>query len=111
MKVAIIGGKVTPQNYQKVDKKINELIEEKGIYLFYILCGLRSKNEKLEPTLGSLWAYNNGAPVRWILQPTAASIIKAADYIIFLYDGQDTAVRKLIMQYKMTGKHGSVIYI
>ena len=110
MKIAIIGGELTPENYQKVDKKLNELIEDKGIYLFYMLCGFRSKNQIPEPTLGSIWAKNNGAPIQWIFDPTPAKLINAADYIIFLYDGNNF-IRQLIMQYKQTGKHGSVISI
>ena len=110
MKIAIIGGTLTPENYQKVDKELNKLIEEKGIYLFYMLCGLRSKSQMPEPTLGSLWADKNGAPIQWMLEPTPAKLMKTADYIIFLYDG-NTFIRQLIMQYKQMGKHGSVINI
>lgn len=110
MKVAIIGGNVTPENYQKIDKELNKLIEEKRIYLFYIICGLRLISQEPEPTLGSIWAKNNGAPIQWILEPTPAKLIKAADYIIFLYDGNNF-IRQLIMQYKQTGKHGTVINI
>lgn len=110
MKIAIVGGAVTPENYQKVDKKLNELIEEKGIYLFYVLCGIRSMKQRPEPTLGSLWAEKNGAPVQWMREPTPASLMKAADYIIFLYDG-NTAIRQMIMKYKQMGKHGTVINI
>ena len=32
MKVAIVGGEVTPENYQKLDRELNRLIEEKGIF-------------------------------------------------------------------------------
>lgn len=109
MKIAVIGDN-TPNNYQKLDKKLNELIEKSGIYLFYILCGRTLMTDLSRPSLGYSWAINNGAPVQWIPKPTPAYLFKEADYIIFFYDGS-AAIRNLIMQYKMLGKHGTVINI
>lgn len=109
MNIAIVGD-LTPNNYHLLDQKLNELIEEKQCYLFNVLCGGPLRNEKPSPTLGSLWAKNNGAPVHYIFEPTPAKLFKEADYIVFLYDGNQQT-KNLIMQYKMTGKHGSVINI
>lgn len=110
MKIAIVGNNNT-DNYKLLDKKLNELIEEKGIYLFYILCGRSVKTDLSRPSLGYSWAIRNGAPVQWIPEPTPAALMKEADYIIFFYDGSSAAIRNLIMKYKKMGKHGTVIRI
>lgn len=113
MKVAILGGKLNKENYQKVDETLNRLIEEKGIYLFYILCGSRSKNLRPNPTLGSIWAENNGAPVWRIYAATPAKLIDymiyEADYIIFLLNPPNQLIKNALMKYKMKGKHGTII--
>ena len=113
MKVAILGGNLNKTDYQKVDETLNRLIEEKGIYLFYILCGGRSRITLPKPTLGSVWAERNGAPVWRIYASTPAKLINLmiheADYIIFLLNPENQMIKNAFMKYKMLGKHGTVI--
>lgn len=110
MKIAVVGGELTPKNYQLLDKKLNELIEEKNLFLFTMLCGVPSADTQPRPTLGSFWAKRNGAPIQWMHRPTPAHLIKEADYIIFFIDGNQE-IKNMMMKYKMTGKHGSVINV
>ena len=111
MYVAIVGGSITPENYKKLDDAINKVIEEKQIYLFYILCGTCAGPAQ---TIGRLWAERNGAPIQWIVASTPAALqnqlLKKADYIFFLLDGNQVT-KNLIMKYKMMGKHGTVIQL
>ena len=113
MKVAIFGGELNKDNYKKIDDTLNRLMEEKGIYLFYILCGGRSRNALPQSTLGSVWAEKNGAPVQRIYAPTPAKLmekmIHEADYIIFLLNPENQLIKNTLMKYKMLGKHGTVI--
>lgn len=113
MKVAILGGELNEENYKKVDTTLNRLMEEKGIYLFYILCGSRSINHHPNPTLGSVWAERNGAPIYRIFGATPATLINKmiyeADYIIFLLKPENQLIKNALMQYKMKGKHGTII--
>lgn len=111
MKVAIIGGNV---NYLKeVDDLLMKLIEESGYYLFDVIGGSTSK-DTLNETLGSIWAKYRGLPYRCKIYPTLDLMIRgvaaAADYIIFLNDGSQI-MKRFIMTYKQTGKHGSIINI
>lgn len=108
MKLAVVGGRNTPEIYKILDKKLNELIEEKGIYLFYFVCGGRSTQGLREVSLGEEWAKNNGAPILWLQEPTPAALFKFVDYVIFIFDG-NPAIKRMMMQYKMMGKHGTVI--
>ena len=108
MKIAIVGGENTPEIYSILDKKMNELIEEKQIFLFYVVCGGQVTAGQRPVSLGEVWAKNNGAPVLWLNEPTPARLFKEVDYIVFIFDGRPH-IKRLMMQYKMTGKHGSVI--
>lgn len=113
MKIAILGGQLNENNYQKLDSKLNSLMEEKGIFLFYILCGGCSKNVLPKPTLGSVWAERNGAPIYRIYEPTPAHLIRKilqeADYIFFFLTPENQKIKNALMQYKMMGKHGTII--
>lgn len=113
MKIAVLGGELTEENYQKLDKTLNQLIEEKGIYLFYMICGGRLRNDFPSPTLGSVWADRNGAPVIRLFDLAPAHLInkvlKEADYIIFFLSPENQLIKNAMMKYKMMGKHGSVI--
>ena len=109
MKIAIIGG--SPQDYAALDQKLNELIEESGNYLFYVLCGgLASQPHRT--SLGEIWAENNGAPIQYIERDTVQALqdalTAAADFIIFILRDEQW-IKNLIMKFRMTGKHGSVI--
>lgn len=111
MKVAIVAA-AGALNYRLLDKKLNELIETSGRYLFYILCGYIEGRKSNEETLGELWARNNGAPTLYIHAKTVDTLIDKmilkADYAIFILDG-NPLINNAFMRYKMTGKRGSVI--
>ena len=112
MKVAIVAA-TGALNYRLLDKRINELIENSGCFLFYILCGyLDGRKSNEEKSLGQIWAENNGAPVVFIHAKTTDELIDKmilkADYAIFILDG-NPVINNAFMRYKMTGKHGSVI--
>ena len=114
MNVAIISAGTAPIYYDKLDKHLNKLIETSQCFLFNILCGGVEGSKSTQETLGELWAKNNGAPILYFFEKTTDKLINKlfykADYIIFLLDG-DPFVNKLLMKYKMTGKHGSAIRI
>ena len=111
MNVAIIAA-TGALNYRLLDKKLNELIESSGCYLFYILCGYVEDRKSKEETLGEVWAKNNGAPILYIHEKTIDRLIDLmilkADYAIFILDG-NPLINNAFMRYKMTGKHGTVI--
>ena len=114
MKVAIIGA-AGALNYRLLDKKLNELIESSGCYLFYVLCGyIEGKKSEETESLGEIWARNNGAPTLYIHEKTVDKLIDKmilkADYAIFILDG-NPLFNNILMRYKMTGKHGSVIKV
>lgn len=109
MKVAIVGGSL--DDYDVLDKKMNELIEESQIYLFYVLCGGLA-NQPHQPSLGEVWAEKNGAPIKYIYADSAqdleSRLTAAAAYIVFLLRDEQW-IKNLMMKYKATGKHGTVI--
>lgn len=111
MNVAIIGG---DENYlQIVDDKLMELIEESGNYLFNVIGGSVGQCEGKLP-LSYIWAEYRGLPYvpkeYKDLGSLMHGIAASADYIIFLNDGSQI-IKRFIMVYKQTGKHGSVINI
>ena len=114
MKIAILSAGTGPRYYSLLDKKLNELIESSQCYLFYVLCGFVKDSNEAPKSLGELWAENNGAPILYISEKTVDKLLHAlflnADYIFFLLDG-NPLINKAFMQYKMMGKHGSVIRV
>ena len=114
MNVAIISAGTAPIYYDSLEKCIDKLIETSGCYLFNILCGFVEGRTDGKPSLGEIYAKNNGAPILYITEKTTEKLINKlffkADYIFFLLDG-DPFINKLFMRYKMTGKHGSAIKI
>ena len=113
MLLSIIGAD-GPNRYRLLDKCLNELIESSGCYLFTILCGRIKGEEQRSQTIGQKWAAANGCPVRYITEKTEKDLISKmiflSDYAIFILDG-NPLINNIFMQYKMTGKHGSVIKI
>lgn len=109
MKIAIIGG--SPHDYDVLDQKLNELIAASQTYLFYVVCGGLALSPR-QPSLGEIWAKKNGAPIWWIekddIQSLLNGVAAAADYIIFIFKGEQW-MKNFIMQFRMTGKHGTVI--
>lgn len=114
MDIAIISGGSIPLYYDLLDKKLNQLIEQSGCFLFNILCGGIKGQERKEKSLGELWAKNNGAPVVYIFENTESKLVNQiflkANYIIFILDG-NPYINNLFMKYKMLGKHGTVIKV
>ncbi len=112
MFVSILCAGTAPLYYNLLDKRINELIEKTRCFLFTILCGRIAGQEKKEKTLGQLWAEKNGAPVKYITANTAEElahmVILKTDYAFFILTG-DPFINRLFMEYKMTGKHGTMI--
>lgn len=113
MKVAIIGA-AGALEYRLLDKKLNELIESSQCFLFNILCGYVEGKKSKEKTLGEMWAERNGAPILYISAKSTERLLSRvfyeADYVIFLLNG-DPLINNAMMQYKMMGKHGSVIRV
>lgn len=113
MKVAILAA-AGALNYRLVDKKLNELIETSGCYLFYTLCGYVDGKKSNEETIGEKWARENGLPVLYTHAKTREQlmdrIILEADYIIFVFEeNTENFIKNVFMRYKMSGKHGTVI--
>lgn len=110
MKVAIIGG--SQQHLNIVDAELMNLIEASGNYLFTVIGGYIE--ECADAPLGQLWATYRGLPYEPKEYKDLGSMIRgvaaAADYIIFLYDGSQI-MKRFLMTYRQTGKHGSVINI
>lgn len=102
MKICIVGGRV--EDYPRLDKKLNELIEMSGQYLFTLICGKGS--------LGELWGRKNGSGIEYYAgdEPEAAMnyLIKHADYAFVFYNGENNYLRRFIMKMKESGKHGYV---
>lgn len=103
--VAIIGG-----DYQSID-----LLSQ---YIYDIICPLKIDFINIlysdENSLGYIWARENGMPVKrvWAHSPSKLRrrlLYFEADYIFFLLHDEQW-IKNIIMEYKMTGKHGTVIY-
>lgn len=113
MKVAIIGA-AGALEYRLLSNKLNELIETSQCFLFYILCGYVKDKKSNQETLGEKWAKENGAPVLYIAEKSREKLLTRlfleADYVIFILNG-DPLINNAMMQYKMMGKHGSVIRV
>ena len=111
MNVAIIGGQ--PQHLNILDKELMGLIEESGHYLFNVTGGYIGPNDG-KPTLGQIWASFRGLPYYTKdyrnLDDMMHKVSESADYIVFMNDGSQI-IKRFIMTYKQTGKHGSVINI
>ncbi len=111
MNVAIIGG--NPQHLQILDKELMNLIEESGRYLFNIIGGYVGEYCG-DLTLGQTWAQYRGLPYYTQQYKDLDSLMHgmsaSADYIIFMNDNSQI-IKRFIMVYRQTGKHGSVINI
>ena len=111
MNVAIIGG--NPYHLNILDKEMMKLIEESGRYLFNVIGGYVGEYGG-DLTLGQVWAKYRGLPYYTQeykdLNLLMHGVTAAADYIIFMNDGSQI-IKRFIMVYKQSGKHGSVINI
>lgn len=112
MKVAIIGG--NESHLRIIDKELMSLIEESGNYLFTVIGGYMGEVDSANPPLAYHWARYRGLPYApkkyYSLDSMMHGVAAAADYIIFLNDNSQI-MKRFIMIYRQTGKHGSVINI
>lgn len=112
MNVAIIGG--SEQNLQQLDDTLMKLIEDSGHYLFNVISGYIGDPTTISPPLGQIWAKYRGLPYHpkqyKDLDSLMSGVTASADYAIFLNDGSQI-MKRFIMTYRMSGKHGSVINI
>ena len=76
-----------------------------------VLCGATDP-EKYTPGLSEVWAKKNGAPIEYLVDADPERLLKklaaAADYIVFILRDEQW-LKNFMMQYKMRGKHGTVI--
>lgn len=114
MYVAIIAAGTAPLYYELVDKKLNQLIEASQCFVFTLLSGYVKGHKNSEPTISEKWAKEYGLPVFYIsansIEELVNKLIYKADYAIFVLDG-NPLINNTFMQYKMSGKHGSVIKV
>ena len=102
--VAIIGG-----DYQSIDllsQNIYDIIFTLKIYIIRILYSDESN-------LVYIWARENGMPVKKIFAHSPSKLRRRllyyeADYIFFILHDEQW-IKNMIMEYRMTGKHGTVI--
>jgi hypothetical protein len=102
--VAIIGG-----DYQSID-----LLSQN---IYDIICPLKIDIIRIlysdESNLGYIWAKENGMPVKKIFAHSPSKLRRRllyyeADYIFFILHDEQW-IKNMIMEYRMTGKHGTVI--
>lgn len=112
MNVAIIGGK--QEHLTLLDNELMNLIEESGHYLFNVIGGYIGNYDGANPPLSHIWASFRGLPYYpkqyKDLDSMMHGVAAAADYIIFMNDNSQI-MKRFIMVYRQTGKHGSVINI
>ena len=85
-----------------LDQTMEELIAASGCYLFTVVC----VNEN---SLGAAWARDCGAPLEFLRDQSLERIATAADFLIAYNDGTDQNVKRLIMLFRASGRHGKVI--
>lgn len=108
MLIGIIGGNSNSEKELKaLDDKLEELIETSQCFLFNVAV---PSEDPCNQTLGYLWASRRGCPIKFM---SIEKILAAADYIVFILskEKEDMEVKRALMKYKMSGKHGSVIRI
>lgn len=108
MKLLILGFR----SKQKISEEIEKLIAASGVYLFTVVCG--GVGEKGPESLAEQWARENGAPVNYIIADTPVELMDRmaaeCDYILLeVCSGTPQWHKNLLMKFKMTGKHGTVV--
>jgi hypothetical protein len=107
MKVVILG----PWDIEPLSASMNKLIDDSQCFLFTVICGGQDSNAA-KSSIGYKWAAKNGAPVEFIieadLEKLLNKIVQTADYIVAFNDGSQI-IKRLIMKFKMEGKHGTVL--
>lgn len=109
MKIAIIGG--DSQSYDLLKNTLEKLIEDSQQYLFTVLCGSTNRSNTNQ-SLGERFAEEYGALVEYVYDANPQKLLNKiaykADYIIFIVHDEQW-IKNFMMQYKMSGKHGTVI--
>lgn len=113
MIVGIAGGDANNlKHLQLVDKKLEELIEHSGTYLFTMFVAEIKGNVRTKPPLAQQYATLRGAPIKvkqyTSIEKLIRGICNEVDYLIILND-KTQITKRLFMSYKQTGKHGSMI--
>lgn len=107
MKLIIIGF----NDYNKLDRELNKLIEESQFFLFTIVCGGTDK-EKKNTSIGERWAAANGAPIEYLFcenpEMLLNRIAQTADYILADLSSNNQFIRRLVMKMRSLGKHGTI---
>lgn len=101
--IAIVGG--SPTDLQAVDNVIMKLADDAQFYLFNVVCNSAAKSH---PTLSEAWAEFRGAPKIYVNFASPQELMKKVDYIFFVSHGEQW-IKNMLMQYRMMGKHGTVI--
>ena len=115
MRVGIVGGDASnPTHLQKVDDLLEKLIEESGCYLFTMFSARIEGSEYTHPPLAYQYSALLGVPcVRkeyTSLDRLIQGICKEVDYLIILNDGSPP-IKRCMMSFMQTGKHGTEIKI
>lgn len=107
MKLVIIGF----NDYNKLDRELNKLIEDSQFFLFTIVCGGTSPENK-GTSIGEQWAAANGAPVEYLFcenpEMLLNRIAQTADYILADLSSNNQFIRRLVMKMRSLGKHGTI---
>ena len=108
LKIAIVGG--DEQSLPILSKELYQFMQAHDLYIFDVLLGNTGKPSSA--SLGRLWAEEVGMPTKTIYASTPEKLMNRllyeADYIFFVYHNEQW-LKNLIMRYRMTGKHGTVI--
>jgi hypothetical protein len=91
---------------------MNKLIEDSQCFLFTVVCGGQdTSSAKLG--IGYQWATANGCPIEFVieadLEKLLNKIVQTADYIVAFNEGENQIIKRLVMKFKMEGKHGTVL--
>ena len=109
MNVAIIGGSAA--NLQQLDDFLMNLMDETGVMAFTVIGGFVGYYDGTKP-LSAIWASHRGYPFRFYEYKDINALMKGitdlADYAFFINDGNQL-VKRFIMYYKDSGKHGRVL--
>ncbi len=108
LKIAIVGGDI--QSLPILSTKMTDFMQAHDLVIFDVLLG--STGKPSAASLGEIWAAEVGMPTKKIYASTPQKLenrlFYEADYIFFVYHDEQW-LKNLIMRYRMTGKHGTVI--
>ena len=113
MYVGIVGGDAAnPEHFKKIDQYLEQVINEKGIYLFTMFSAGIEGSEHTQPPLAQQYSALRGIPCKrkeyTSLDKLIQGICKEVDYLIILND-KSQIIKRIFMSYRQTGKHGGMI--